>query len=256
MNNSASRISALLDQLNNGKAQLSARDQWIRVLNLDLKSVSLDEDAVEGMQVALSEIRQIERSIKSLGAPDHLFEQTAVQLRRAFSPGSSNSAWRDIGSTVQERAVKNSLEWASWVLREFDQPDIDSSTLEKLLESIDAQELLLSAEGLSVPIKEMLQRQLRQMRVALRLYDIQGAQPLRDAVNGAIGELATTPQHVFEAASNSAPDNAALRGGVELITEVGKAADAGSKIVKFGEDMVRILGTAWPLIESTIKGLS
>jgi len=230
MSNSASRLLGVVQALNGGDAGKSALDQWIRILQVE-NSVLRDEEAVSAMSAAIGEVRLVEQHLSRLGAPPEVFAQASKFLRQAFAPTSAQGAWRDIGRQVFEGHATNPLQWAAWVIREFDQPDIDGPVLETLLRHIEAQQKLLDAGGLTFYIHEMLQKQIEELRSALRLYTVQGSDPLKKAYNTAVSEFMTVPEDVAKQATPS--DAIAVTKGRDVLAEAGRAAKAGTEILNF-----------------------
>lgn len=228
MSNSASRLLSIVQALNSGDAGKSALDQWIRILQVE-GSPTKDEEAVAAMSAAIGEVRLVEQNLGRLNAPPELFAQASKLLRQAFAPTSAQSAWHDIGRHVAEGHATNPLRWASWVIREFDQPDIDGPVLETLLRHMEAQETLLAAGGLTPYIHEMLQKQIEDLRRALRLYTVQGSDPLKKAYNTAVSEFMTVPEDVAKSATPA--DATAVAKGRDVLAEAGKAAKAGTEIL-------------------------
>lgn len=243
MSNSASRLFQIVQQLNQGDAKKSALDQWVRILQLD-QSPTKEEDAVAAMSAAIREVRFVDDSLVRLTAPPELFAHASKILRNAFAPTGAKAAWKDVGQQVAIGNANNALQWAAWVIREFDQPDIDGQTLEALLKHIGAQDELLARGGLSSYIHDMLQKQVDDLRRAVGLYTVQGSEALRKAYTTAVSEFMTVPEQVAKHATPA--DAVAVTKGRDVLAEAGKAAKAGTDILTFlstwGDAATNVIG--------------
>lgn len=231
MSNPGERLSQLFDKLIKGDQNSSGFDQWFRVLDLDRSSPTREEDAIAGMQAALAEVRGVEHLLSGLNAPPDLFAVASKRLRTMLSPANARAAAKDHMQPQLHGETRIVLRWAAWVLREFNQPDIEESALQTLLESIDEQEELVRAGGLSPYIRDLLMRQIADLRRAVRLYAVQGSAPVQDAYNKSVTALATVPKDVVE--SSTEADAQAVRKSRDVLEQVGKVSRAGTDLLNF-----------------------
>lgn len=164
-----------------------------------------------------------------------LFSTTSKWLRNAFSAQHSGGAWRDVLQPANHAQILNTLGWAGWVLRAFDDQEIDGAALEDLLASVGELERILAHGGLSPAIHDLLARQVAELRRALRLYTIQGSGPLRQAYSGGVAGLMTVPAEAVDELTSQ--DGPAMRKSVDVLERVGKAAKVGTDLLKFFTDL-------------------
>lgn len=231
MSNSASRLLDLVAALNNHDPSKAAMEHWFKALGYGV--LGPEEDAIAAMQAAVAEVRLVDAHLEELGAPPDLFSTASTQLREAFSPARSAAAYKDVAMPLMQGTVLNPLAWASWVIRDFNSPDIAGPELEALVASVDEQEKLLKGGGLSLPIRRLLERQIRELRIALRLYTVKGAAAVQDAcAHGVASFLKMSPQDVKDATPE---DQAAIKGSASVLKQAAEAAQSATAIINLLE---------------------
>lgn len=217
---------------------------WLDYLGIDRDAASADEDAFAGMTAALAEIRRLQERLQKVSAPPELFGKCANVLRQTFSPSHAQTQFMGLREQFIAPEISLSLGWAAWCLRELDDPDMDVEAYQSLIQLIKEQEERLLAPQISAAMHEMLDSHVRQLKIALRLYKIEGVNVIHQAVREAYGELQTaTAEQVLDA--ESTPESrSALQKGLELLGKAAKAADAASKLKKFTEEFYQ-LGTRY-----------
>jgi len=217
---------------------------WLQYLEIDPNSPTSEEDAFAGMTAALAEIRRVQERLQRLNAPPDLFARCADILRQTLSPATANASFSGLKDQFITREVGLALAWATWALRELDDPEMDAEAFRSLILLLQEQEQRLAAHQVSNAMREMLESHVRQLRAALRLYKIEGPNAIHQVVREAYGELHTATADMVDQAEATPESKSALQKGLELLGKAAKAADAASKIKKFGEDFYE-LGTKY-----------
>jgi len=242
--NPASRLAQLHAHFSvHGKAQ-SMMNGWLQYLEIDVSSPTSEEDAFAGMTSALAEIRRVQERLQRLGAPTELFARCAEVLRQTLSPSTANAQFSGLRDQFLAREIGLALAWAAWALRELDDPEMDAEAFRSLVLLVQEQEERLASPKISNAMREMLESHVRQLRAALRLYKIEGPNAIHQVVREAYGELHTATADMVDQAEATPESRSALQKGLELLGKAAKAADAASKVKKFGEDFYE-LGTKY-----------
>lgn len=212
---------------------------WQRYFGLEQSGS--EHEALIATQAVLSEIKNSEAKLKQIEVPEHLFRDAANILRSAFSPTQFGVQFLNHRESITRRATPLALQWASWALSRFDENDIPEESIKSLQDSLAAQEAMLKETDLPDSLREMLERQVVELKTALLLYKIKGVQPLTDAVNKQISEMRFPPADVVaEVEKSSLEVKSALQKGMGLIGAAAKIADHGSKIVKFSNEVYEL----------------
>lgn len=254
--NPASRLLDLYLTFQTLEPKRSIMEGWKRLLNISDDDPRADEDAYTAMNAALAEIRHAQRRLDQLGAPQNLFAHSADVLRRFFSPSSAPQQMSGFRNMLYEdREVQSTLKWASWALSKFDDPDLTPEAFADLEKALAEQEQILSDPRIPVSVREMLERQVRELRLAIRLYRVKGSSALHEAVQEAYGEFRSVPESfVQEAASNPESKNAVHR-MASLLGKAARVADDASKVGKFAKEIYELGAEHGPLLIEWIKGL-
>lgn len=254
--NPASRLNDLVQFFHSADPNAAIKTAWEKYMGS--ASTPLTEDEVlDVIQAVLAEIRAMEAKLKEIGAPAHLYMDCVNQLRSGFSPTQLAGAWSHHREQMVKRATPLALQWASWVLSQFDENKIDDETMESLRTSLAEQEKLLQETNLPAGLREMLERQTAALRRALHLYKIQGIAPVQKVVNDSIGELATASQDlVAEVEASSPAVKQVFEQGKKMIGKAAEIADKGSKVVKFSKEIYELGLNGWHFGQQLISNLT
>ncbi|MCZ2496440.1 hypothetical protein GN316_06705 [Xylophilus sp. Kf1] len=191
--------------------------------------------------------------LEEIGAPQSAYSEAASQLKAAFSPTQLSTRWAVHRDGMRARATPLALEWASWALGKFNEPDLDHLALEELNKGIEAQDILLRDRNLPANLRHMLMAQVADLRAALALYKIQGRQPLYDAINRQAGEIRHATPEIFEEAQSTPAAKAASDAAIDILKKAGSIAENGSKIMKFTKDAAEYGALGWTALKAIGK---
>lgn len=238
--NPASRVSAIVESflpIAAGETQILGWNRWLEQGGAPAR----DENVMRAIQAVRKELRSLESKLKQLDIPESLYKGTVKGIFDAFQTTYLHQAWGNVNSGVTSAAVRANLAWMSWVLSKFDENDIDADALSALLEAISDQEALLANSDLPDGLRDLLENQVDELRIALMLYRVNGVQPIVDAINKQSGEMRNAPEELVTAVASAGPEaKGAVNKGMELISKAAKVAESGSKIVKFGKDLYEL----------------
>ncbi len=124
-----------------------------------------------------------------------------------------------------------------------------ADNMKELQAELASLESALKDAEVSPYLRDFIQRQVDTIRAALRVYGVQGARPLQDALQKVAGAY-TVERTRVEAEHAAAPEAAqglfAKAGGV--IKKTADLCDNLGKIGKFGEQAWTLAGTVGPLV--------
>ncbi len=246
--NPASRLLAIVQHTPPQSQQKVMSGSWWSYLKLE-PTGSNEVPSIAAM-AAVGEVRSMEFRLRHLGVPEPLYYDCVAVLREWLSPANLHQPWSTYRDQVRSRSVEIVLQWAAWLLSQFDEPDVDPEALSRLQADIAAQEERLAGTSLPYVLREMLERQVSDLKTALLLYRIKGIQPIVEAVNKSVGEVRNASEELVAECEVDKPGKVqeVFKKALELVTDAGKVADAGSKVVKFGTDLWQLGTTVWPAI--------
>ena len=196
--NPASRISAVVDifcSVAQNAHQVNGWTTWLEKSGAPVR----DDSVMLALQAVRKELRILHAKMKLVGVPENLYQRSLAGITEAFQTVYLHQAWGNVQAKVTAADVRANLAWMSWVLSRFDENDIDADALNALLEAISDQESLLENSELPDGLRELLESQVEELRVALMLYRVNGVQPIVDAVNKQSGEMRNAPAELVTA---------------------------------------------------------
>ena len=238
--NPASRINNVVEHFlstDPGRPQIEGWHRWLKSGNAQVQ----DESVMQSIQAVRKEARSLETKLKQLGIPEHLYKTTIDGLSYAFQTAYLHQAWGNVQAKVIAAEVRANLGWMSWALSKFDENDLDADAMTALVQAIADQEALLQNTDLPDGLRELLEGQIEELRIALMLYRINGVQPIVDAVNKHSGEMRNAPADLVTAVASAGPEaEGAVAKSMGLISKAAKVAESGSKIVKFAKEIYEL----------------
>lgn len=207
-----------------------------------------EEQLISISQAVIGEVKATQSRLADLGIESELFHLPAEHLRVVFSPLRLSHNWAQFMNADIALKTRHALLWARWALNKFDEDDLPTEQVEALRGSLAAQEALLAEIKLPFALRELLERQVRELKTAMLLYRVSGAAPLADAVNKHIGEMRHVSNATVKEYEEGTPEvKTAVEKAGELIVKAAKVADIGSKIFKFGENAYKYGSLGWEL---------
>lgn len=246
--NPATRIIALLEAflpLAHSDPQINGWNAWLKGTGTAVR----DENVMRAIQAIRIEIRLLERKMVKLQAPEPLYAGAINGLTDAFRTAFLHEQWGKVHAKVTAAEVRSSLAWMSWVLGKFDENEVDTEVMSTLVQALQDQETLLQGANLPASLRELLEGQVEELRIALMLYRLNGVKPIVDAVNKQSGEMRNAPEEFVAEVSKAGPEaQTAVAKGMDLISKAAKVAESGSKIVKFGKEIYELGATGISLL--------
>jgi hypothetical protein len=247
--NPAARLHRVYNKLVAQSGDYKMVQTWADVFDID-KSAPHYEDDVNACVMALrSEIALTRKRLEALGAPADLTSPGFDRLRDVAAPGQLLSKWHGHRGNINPPECRKVFEWAEWALREEDELDMPAEDMKELRAELESLEAALRDTEMSPYLRDFIQRQVDTIRAALRVYGVQGARPLQDALQKVAGAL-TVERTRVEAEHAAAPEAAkgVLARAGEVIDKTAKVCDNLSKIGKFGQQAWTLAGTVGPLV--------
>lgn len=250
--NPASRVSTVVEtfcSLPHNAAQIKGWNMWLESSG----TASKDETVMLALQAVRRELRTLDTKLKQLNVPESLYRGTIIGITDAFQTAYLHQQWAAVHAKVTAAEVRSNLAWMTWALSRLDENEVDPDVMASLVQAILDQESLLQSAELPAGLRELLEGQVEELRIALMLYRLNGVQPIVDAVNKQSGEMRNAPEELVAEVANAGPEvQSAVAKGMDLISKAAKVADSGSKIVKFGKEIYELGMSGYTLLGQAI----
>lgn len=247
--NSAARLRRIYDRLTTQNNNARMVDVWANVFNIDQSSPNYEDDVTACVMALRAEILLARQRLDEIGAPANLTSPAFERLRDVAAPGQLHSDWNGHRGNIIPPECSKVFEWSEWALREDTEPDMLADDMKELQAELASLEAALKETEMSPYLRDFIQRQVDTIHAALRVYGVQGARPLQDALQKVAGAY-TVERARVEAEHATAPEAAqslfAKASGV--IKKTADLCDNLSKVGKFGEQAWTLAGTVGPLV--------
>lgn len=255
--NPAARLHRIYDKLASQTHDRQMVLTWADVFGIDPNSPHVEDDVTACLVALRSEVGLTRQRLAALGVPENLTSPGFERLHTVASPSQLHSSWNGHRGNVQSPECRKVFEWAHWVLREEDEPDMPSDDMKSLRAELDSLEAALQETEMSVYLRDFIQRQVDTIRSALRVYGVQGARPLQEALQKVAGAYTLERERVeAEHAAAPAPAKGVLAKAGEVVEKTAKVCDGLTKIGKLGEQAWTLAGTVGPLVLPYLAKLS
>lgn len=190
--NRAKRILDIYDTLiAQGAPQgMAAADCWAKALGIEVaKGADRDDSLVISMRAFQDELDVLGVQLATAGFQNGLYAAQLKRLRIAAAASTMNGTWNGMVGSVSSPEVRLALQWSEAVLPD-DEGVIPTDQLEALAATLDQLQGELAGACLPPVMGAYASKQLHNLRDALRMYRVRGAEPLSEAVQTAYGATA------------------------------------------------------------------
>lgn len=246
----ATRIFSIHQRLiNKGRPDsYSMRDVWAEIFDIPKDSPHLDDWVIEAAMAFRTEVDLASKQLAALEVPTNLTNSVFPRLRDAANPTGFNHQWMQHKATLMAPECSLVLSWSAWVLQRFGEEEIEPEQFTAIVAHLAELERLLQATEMPPALHAFVQRQVDDIRAALRMYPIQGIKALKKAVDTATGAFAAPDEAVVDGYEQAGPE---AKGVFKKALEVLKqAAEATGHAEKLKNAVEAIYGSAAPHIKA------
>lgn len=253
--NPAQRLLNIINILDKGGANES-----LLLLLAKCDPQSTDRPDVTGSRVltaARNCCERIETLLMRHGVPEQLYRESLDYFRDYITPGNGHTSWTNgLGVGSARDQARNSLRWMAFTLDRMgeNESEIPADVLDELNQLLEQQRSLLREEQLPAGLQQLLEEQVAELELAMRLTPSQGVGPLRAAAEKAAGQLFMRFNDIKGAAEAEGPKaKTVLAKSVELVDRFSKVTDAAAKGIKNWETLKPALTHAFQVLQDTLK---
>lgn len=253
---SAARLHTIYKQLVSQVNDYQLVQTWADVFAIDRSSPHYEDNVTACVMALRSEIALTRIRLDEIGVPENLTSPGFQRLRDVAAPGLLHAKWHSHRNSLILPECQKTFEWAEWALRDDAEQDFPAEELSELGTELESLESALDSTEMSPFLRDFIQRQVNTIRSALRLYGVQGARPLQDALQKVAGAFVVERARV-EAEHAAAPEAAKglLAKASGVIKKTADACDNLGKIGKFGEQAWTVAGTLRSLVSPFLPEL-
>lgn len=249
--NPAARLLATYDKL----VDVSLSDDtqmmevWKQVFATADGTTTSEDDIIACLQALRGEVDFVRMRLSDNEVSDELLSTGFARLRDVASPAQLHMTWKSHRGNVIPPENRLSFQWATWVLRNEDEGEASAEEMAELRAELESLETALRTTEMSPYLRDFIQRQVTVIRAALRVYAVQGARPLKEALTKVAGALTVERGQVEAEAQKAEPEAKSLLSKAGAVIEkTAKICDGLDKIGKFGERVWTLAGTVGPLV--------
>lgn len=239
--NSGARLHRVYGKLAEQAADQAMVQTWAEVFALDKANPHLEDEVANLVMALRSEIKFARERLDAYGVPANLTSPAFDRLLHVASPGQLHTGWHGHRGNVQPPECRKVFEWVEWALREEDEADMSPEEMQQLRSELDSLEASLHDADMAPYLRDFIQRQIDTIRTALRMYGVQGARPLQDALQKVAGAYKTQEKplaQAYEAAK--APAKSLFERASGVVDRLAKVSDNICKIKKAGEETIAV----------------
>jgi hypothetical protein len=205
----AIRVNAILEKAAQNNENISSQAAFAKILGIESLDGHDVQDAVsDALGELRAEIRRVETMLKEKETPKALSDTPIQAALNLTSPLHIASHWPQNRGNQLRPEVLVAWGWVAFFLPSIDD-DVTEEALRELERELDEMEEAATAEGVPSELRAFIVRQGARIRKALRRYQVEGVEPLKEAISTGMGDLIrAAPIIVPTDASNPASANA------------------------------------------------
>lgn len=185
--NPAARLHRIYDKLVAQGNDYQLLQTWADVFDIDKSGPHYEDDVTACVMALRSEIALTRKRLDEVGAPANLTSPGFERLREVAAPGLLHAKWHGHRGNINPPEYRKVFEWAEWALRDDAESDMPAEDMMELRAELESLEAALQDAEVSPYLRDFIQRQVDTIRAALRVYGVQGARPLQDALQKVAG---------------------------------------------------------------------
>ena len=224
------------------------RDVWAEVFDIPKGAPHLDDWVIEAAMAFRAEVDLTSKHLAALQVPPTLTSSVFPRLRDAANPVVFGTQWGNHKAALQAPECALVLAWSAWVLKQFGEDEIEQEQFAAIVAHLAELEVLLQATEMPPALHAFVQRQVDDIRAALRMYPIQGIKALKKAVDTATGAFAAPDEAVVDGYEQAGPEaKSVFKKAFEVLKQ---AAEATGHAEKLKNTVEAIYGSAAPHIKA------
>lgn len=162
-----------------------------------------------------AEVANVERQVRGTEA-EAATTPIAEVVRYATATNVLHTDWMNVKSSHLKPELVAGWNWAAISLAHLDE-EYDPAEIAQLRQDLEELEKTARESQLPHELRMLVDKQVRQIRSALRRYEICGAAVLRDAANAVVGEALKHHEVIVAAESAESPDVRAALGQLRRV---------------------------------------
>ncbi|GAA6143668.1 hypothetical protein [Hydrogenophaga sp. 5NK40-0174] len=230
--NAATRLKDIHAKLAQGRSDsILMQKVWAEVFGLPTDAPQTEDWVVEAVVAFRMELEHARQQLDNIGVPSDLTNHVFTRLKHAASPTFLTQQWAHHKSALV--GIENTLvlRWCDWALRTLGEAEIEAQQFQSIKNHLAELEQLLNEPDVPPAIREFVQRQVNDIRSALRLYPIHGLRVLRKAVDTATGAFTTPDDQVVAESQTATPaTKGVLRKSAEILKEAAEVTGQADKL--------------------------
>ena len=239
--NSGARLHRIYDKLVAQAADQAKVQTWAEVFALDKANPHLEDEVANLVMALRSEIKFARERLDAYGIPANLTSPAFERLLQVASPGHLHAGWHGHRGNIQPPECRKIFEWVEWALREEEEADMSDEEMQQLRSELDTLESSLREADMAPYLRDFIQRQIETIRTALRMYGVQGAKPVQEALQKVAGAYKTQEKPLAQAYEAAKPPAKSLfERASGVVDRVAKVSDNLCKIKKAGEEAIAV----------------
>jgi len=214
---------------------------WAKVFGLDADGNNLEDEVVHLVLGLRHELTFARGRLTAQGAPSELTSPAFERLASVASPGQLHSSWASHLPNINPAECRKIFEWVAWTLRDEGEADMSADEMQTLRGELESLEAALADVGMAPYLRDFIERQIKTIREALRMYGVRGVKPVREALQQVAGAYKTEEKQLARAVhAASEPQKTVFARAAGAIKKVAEFADTISKLKQGADDAISI----------------
>lgn len=193
----------------------------------------------------MAEIDKTRGALEAIGVPLEAMGNVFARLRDAASPTTFPQGWESRHRDIAAPDCTAVLEWTVWALREHEEPEVSADQFGAIGVRLSELEEALATTEMPPALRAFIQKQVDEMREALRMYPIAGVSVLNKAVEVATGAFTVPSDAVAQEVKHASPQQMSvvskalglLKTTAEATGHVEKLAEAFKAIASYASEV-------------------
>lgn len=242
---SATRVLTVYNRLLQRNDEKVVGAAWAAVFGVPEGHPQSEDWTMEATIAFRSEVDRTRRSLQGIGVPLAALGPVFQRLKDAANPAVFPHSWESQKKAIGTPEHALVLEWAVWALRDQEEQEVADEQFGTIGLRLGELEAELSSTEMPPALRAFIQKQVDEIREAIRLYPIIGVSILNRAVESATGAFTVPSDAVVAEVKQASPEQkkvltkalGLLKTTAEATGHVEKLADALKAISNYASEV-------------------
>lgn len=245
---SSDKLIGIYDALMHCNTDRDMKTAWGAVFGLDQSSDDYEDNIVLLLTALRKQIDNNRKALNALNVPAELTHPGFERFKDTASTSLLSQPWANHKANIKSPECRKILEWSAWALKDVDVSIVNEEDLTNLLKELQQLESTVINSSISEELKEFLLENIKEMRHAILMAKVNGAEAVKAGVDSVAGSFVTIDESLINEVQTNVASKSVVKTFFETVKRFAEAGDCAEKFITLGNRVGQTAGDLVSLI--------